>query len=126
MVVVARFPAGPRVSVKTVDPLKGKAEASQQGPGRVPFLIFFQFLGSFEVIFYFSLQPSELRLRSPIVGKIHFGRFSAGLKRFGHRGCFNWMICCRMMHSHLDLVQQSDALAEMPYLISDIHRHHVP
>ena len=41
-----------------------------------------------------------------------YGGFSAGLKRFGHRNFLNWTTCCRMMHSHRNLVWESDAWAE--------------
>ena len=53
------------------------------------------------------------------MGYIHFfmsanGGFSAGLVRFGHRNCLSWTICCRMMYSHLNLMQEMDIWVESP------------
>ena len=54
-----------------------------------------------------------------------FGMVSAELMQFHYCNHFLWAICCRMVHSNLNLMSETDVLVETPELVFNIcHSHH--
>ena len=78
--------------------------------------------------FYLTMvMPKRLAARSSIVDVFIsvLGMVSAELTQFHYCDHFLWTICCRMVHSNLNLVSEINVLVETPELVFYIcHSHH--